>query len=108
MTELEQAWDTFICYMSEHPKIANCYYKQVTGIPFIYIKGESQAIKRSDIEEVLKEAAAKAMKAKRLTLSMYHVRESEAFYVYRVRFLVPQQKMFCCGNICDDCIRFQR
>ncbi|KGP72454.1 hypothetical protein [Pontibacillus yanchengensis] len=105
MSELEQAWDKFIRYMSKHPSIEYCYYKHVTGIPFIYIKVTS--ISRNELEEILKLAAAKAMKGKRLTLSMYYVRENEAYYVYHVRFLVPQQKMFCCGNMCVDCIRLE-
>ncbi|MFC0524017.1 hypothetical protein ACFFGV_10640 [Pontibacillus salicampi] len=108
MSELEKAWTIFLQYMNERDIIHSCRYKEVTGIPFIYIQKHHSSIAREQVEEALMKAAARAMKGKRLTLSMYHVRENEAHYVYRVRFLVPQRKMFCCGNMCVDCIRFQR
>lgn len=108
MNQLESAWELFLTTMHTHSPVYNCYRKFVTGLPFIYIKKRDQNVSREAIEECLKVSAAKAMKGKTLTLSMYFVRESEDLMVYRIRFLVPQRKMFCCGNLCEDCIRFQR
>ncbi len=106
MTDVETAWHLFMLTLNHDPCILTCYKKTIAGIPFVYVTSSTQ-LERKEIEESLKKAAASAMKGKRLTLSMSFVREHEALYVYRVRFLVPQQKMFCCGNMCTDCIRFQ-
>lgn len=108
MNQLESAWDLFLNTMSDQEPVLDCYRKFVTGLPFIYVQKKHQEVSREEIEESLKISAAKAMKGKTLTLSMYYVRESEDLFVYRIRFLVPQRKMFCCGNLCEDCIRFQR
>ncbi|WP_052114896.1 hypothetical protein [Pontibacillus chungwhensis] len=107
MTDVEKAWHLFMVTLNQDPCTLTCYKKTITGIPFVYVSPSSPNIERTMIEDSLKKAAASAMKGKRLTLSMSFVREHEALYVYRVRFLVPQQKMFCCGNMCIDCIRFQ-
>lgn len=104
MSELKNAWDTFLTKLE---KDFPSYKKIVAGIPFIYVKKPLTVIERTTVDHSVKVAAAKAMKGKRLSLSMTFVREDETFYVYRIRFLVPQQKMFCCGNLCVNCIRLQ-
>ncbi|GGC80438.1 hypothetical protein GCM10007216_08760 [Thalassobacillus devorans] len=105
MTDHERAWEKFTNYMKKAESIRTFEVKSFTGLPFIYIQPQPET-SQQDLEELLKRSAAGAMKGKRLTLAMSFVRKSQAFYVYRVRFLVPQRKMFCCGNLCDDCIRF--
>ncbi|MGP4075102.1 hypothetical protein [Halobacillus sp. K22] len=104
-TDHERAFDLFSEDLHRSSVIKNVQFKQITGLPFVYLWPAHQA-DQSQLEDQLKRSAAKAMKGKRLTLAMSYVRKSQAFYVYRVRFLVPQRKMFCCGNFCDDCIRF--
>lgn len=32
-----------------------------------------------------------------------YVRSSDPWHVYRFRFRVPDEKQFCCGNLCEDC-----
>ncbi|WP_226578423.1 hypothetical protein [Halobacillus litoralis] len=105
MTDHEKAFLTFEELLSESDIFSQVVFKKVTGLPFVYL-WPKDGIARSEIEERLKWCAAKSMKGKRLTLAMTYVRRNQAFYVYRVRFLVPQRKMFCCGNFCEDCIRF--
>lgn len=104
-TDHEQAFHTFEQELNHSSLIKEIELKKVAGLPFVYLWPEATVDKRM-IEDALKLCAAKAMRGKRLTLEMSFVRKSQAFYVYRVRFLVPQRKMFCCGNLCDDCIRF--
>ncbi|MCA1012535.1 hypothetical protein [Halobacillus halophilus] len=104
-TDHEQAFEIFSKDLQQSPVLKSVQFKQITGLPFVYVWPDCEA-DQSVVEDQLKKSAAKAMKGKRLTLAMSYVRKSQAFYVYRVRFLVPQRKMFCCGNFCDDCIRF--
>lgn len=32
-----------------------------------------------------------------------YVRSDDVQHVYRFRFRVPDEKQFCCGNLCEDC-----
>ncbi|MFD1018055.1 hypothetical protein [Thalassobacillus hwangdonensis] len=105
MTDHEKAWMKFIETMDSSEMVAVFDHKIITGLPFIYITPAAD-VTQTMIESLLKLSAATAMKGKRLTLAMSYVRKNQAQYVYRIRFLVPQRKMFCCGNLCDDCIRF--
>ncbi|UOQ43155.1 hypothetical protein MUN89_14570 [Halobacillus salinarum] len=104
-TDHEKALQTFHSKLLDSGHIMHVTVKYITGLPFYYLQPEAH-VSKQQLEEQIKIAAAKAMKGKRLTLTMSYVRKSQAGYVYRVRFLVPQRKMFCCGNLCDDCIRF--
>jgi hypothetical protein len=47
------------------------------------------------------------MRGKQLHCETIFVRQEEHLYVFRHRFYVPQQKMFCCGNLCPDCILYR-
>lgn len=105
LTDHERAFEIFESELTNHPDIKKVDFKNFTGLPFVYIHPYPE-VNQSKVEELLKKCAAKAMRGKRLTLAMSFVRKNQASYVYRVRFLVPQRKMFCCGNLCDDCIRF--
>lgn len=108
MTDVEQAWSIFTDYIGKNSSVQSIIKTTVAGIPFIYVKRKDcNNLDKSVINQLIKEAAAFAMKGKRLTLSLAFVREDKTLLVYRVRFLVPQEKMFCCGNLCDDCIRFK-
>ncbi|MGI8314001.1 hypothetical protein [Halobacillus mangrovi] len=104
-TDHERAIEIFHHELMNHPIFKQVEFKKVTGLPFVYLTAKDD-VSQKDIEETLKVSAARAMRGKRLTLAMSYVRKDQAQYVYRVRFLVPQRKMFCCGNLCDDCIRF--
>jgi hypothetical protein len=104
-TDHERAIEIFHKELMTHPFFELVTFKKVTGLPFVYLTPKEN-ITTKEIEDTLRVSAARAMKGKRLTLAMSFVRKDQALYVYRVRFLVPQRKMFCCGNLCDDCIRF--
>lgn len=104
-TDHERAFEIFQQELNQAPLFETVEFKKITGLPFVYLWPQEH-VTRSEIEDKLKRCAAKSMRGKRLTLAMSYVRKNQALYVYRVRFLVPQRKMFCCGNLCDDCIRF--
>ena len=105
LTDHERAFQIFQKQLLESDYLKEVRFKTYAGLPFLYVQPKP-ACTRDVIENEIKRAAAKGMKGKSLTLTMSFVRKNQAEYVYRVRFLVPQRKMFCCGNLCDDCIRF--
>lgn len=104
--DLNHIWDLFIDSLSQQNEISNCHYKKITGIPFLYIK-VTQDIGKHEIEKNIQMSAAKVMKGKQLHCETSFVRSDKSLYVYQHRFLVPQKKMFCCGNLCKDCIRLR-
>ncbi|WP_421384425.1 hypothetical protein ACOJQI_07195 [Bacillus salacetis] len=102
--DLAVIWDKFAEHLQSFEGIEEYQMKKIAGIPFIYIKG---ILTKEDMEEFIKRAAAKSMRGKRLHSETVYVRQNDSRYVYRHRFYVPQEKMFCCGNLCVDCIRLR-
>ncbi|WP_226674352.1 hypothetical protein [Rossellomorea aquimaris] len=103
--DLNVIWDFFIEHLNAEDGIDGAYVKRSAGIPFIYVHSKKG---KSDIEYSIKKWSAKAMRGKRLHSDTIFFREKESLYVYRHRFYVPQEKMFCCGNLCVDCVRLKQ
>ncbi|UII57292.1 hypothetical protein LS684_07585 [Cytobacillus spongiae] len=104
--DLSTVWKLFVDGLSVEPPIKHVEYKQITGIPFLYIE-TNVFLRVQEVEILIRTHAAKAMKGKRLHSETILVRNKENLFVYRHRFFVPQQKMFCCGNLCLDCVRLK-
>lgn len=110
MVELEQIWDTFLEELNKNDLVVHCFRKKVTGIPFLYVQIDSDHI--YDWEEkgqsFIHVCSKKAMFKKKVTVETHFFRCQDNLFVYRHRFYVPQEKMFCCGNLCEDCIRLKK
>jgi hypothetical protein len=102
--DLALVWDKFAEILKSSEGIEKYEMKKIAGIPFIYIEGP---LSKENMEEIIKKASAKSMRGKRLHSETVYVRQAGSRYVYRHRFFVPQEKMFCCGNLCIDCIRLR-
>ncbi|ARK31122.1 hypothetical protein BkAM31D_15405 [Halalkalibacter krulwichiae] len=105
---LELIWNTFLSILTNEHKSVTFERKTYSGMPFLYITANHSSITQQSIQDFLTKAAAKAMKGKQLSCDVTFVRFKENTFVYRIRFLVPQKKMFCCGNGCTDCVRFKK
>ncbi|MDN4523542.1 hypothetical protein [Fictibacillus fluitans] len=103
---LDDIWTRFLEAFSQADFIVSVEKKLVAGLPFLYIVA-GNTVSSEIIEETIKQEAIHAMKGKRLNAEIIFVRKEASLFVYRFRFLVPQEKMFCCGNLCEDCIRYQ-
>ncbi len=103
--DLIPIWENFLDLLRKEENVQSANVKWVAGIPFLYI--ESEGIK-SEIEFIIKKWSAKAMRGKRLHSDTIFFRRENNVYVYRHRFFVPQEKMFCCGNLCVDCVRLKQ
>lgn len=105
--DLEPIWDIFIKQLLLHPSIAHVHWKKITGIPFLYITIIDHNLTQLELEKAINKGSAISIKGKRLHCETVFVRNDGMLYVYRHRFHVPQEKMFCCGNLCKDCIRLK-
>ncbi|CAM3694584.1 hypothetical protein [Mesobacillus zeae] len=104
--DLEIIWEKFLSSLNQEPKINNAYYKKVAGIPFLYLS-VMEGTDGDYIGKAIRLHSASAMKGKQLHSETFFVRNNEGLFVYRHRFFVPLRKMFCCGNLCTDCIRLE-
>lgn len=105
--DLEPIWQQFIKKLSVNKDITSVYWRKVAGIPFLYIS-ISPKLTQLTLESLIKKYAAAAIKGNRLHSETIFVRQDGMLLVYRHRFYVPQEKMFCCGNLCVDCIRLKQ
>jgi hypothetical protein len=104
--DLEPIWQQFIKILSSHKSITNVHWKKITGIPFLYIIITPNFPQRT-LEGFINKCSVVAMKGHRLHNETIFVRQDGLLLVYRHRFYVPQEKMFCCGNLCVDCTRLK-
>ncbi|MGE7760780.1 hypothetical protein [Peribacillus sp. NPDC097895] len=105
--DLDQIWHQFIDHLLDNEEITQASLRKFTGIPFIYIHYHLAQNDNSKLFFLIKKAASLSMRGKQLHCETIFVRQEEHVYVFRHRFFVPQQKMFCCGNLCPDCILFR-
>ncbi|WP_261133873.1 hypothetical protein [Bacillus sp. Marseille-Q3570] len=104
--DLDTVWDMFMKNLLNTSKFTEVSITKRAGIPFLYLTSDS-IMNRKEVEKIIERAAVASMKGKRLHFESIYVRSENQMIVYRCRFYVPQQKMFCCGNLCHDCIRFR-
>jgi hypothetical protein len=104
--DLELIWNAFLKKLAQQSSIGSVNKHIYSGTPFLYITVCKTT--EYELEHILKTASAEVMKGKRLHAETIFVRKEQNLYVYRHRFFVPQEKMFCCGNICVDCIRLKK
>ncbi|PPA72161.1 hypothetical protein [Jeotgalibacillus proteolyticus] len=103
--DVDLIWKNFIDCLSQREGIDSAHWRKVAGIPFLYVSVSDAA--QGSLHYEIKRCAGKAMRGKRLHAETVSVRVSGNDHVFRHRFYVPQEKMFCCGNLCPDCIRFR-
>ena len=101
--DVESLYVMLVQNLTNDNRIESSQYKKVAGIPFIYIT-VSSPISINALEGIVEGYAKQIIKSKRITTQTIFVRQTKQMYVFRHRFFVPQEKMFCCGNECEDCI----
>ncbi len=105
MMDLDVIWLSFLRTLEQSPAISEAKRMNYAGIPFLYLTAMNENVSQSELEREISSSAAKVMKGHQLHSKTQFVRNEASLYVFKHRFLVPQRKMFCCGNECIDCIR---
>ncbi|KUP08548.1 hypothetical protein Q73_04970 [Bacillus coahuilensis m2-6] len=101
---IQTVWSDFLSRFNQSSNALRCERKVLAGASFLYIRKYDL---KPTIENDIKIHSMKSMENYRLHSETIFVRETDIHYVFRHRFFVPQEKMFCCGNLCEDCIRFR-
>ncbi|UKS67021.1 MULTISPECIES: hypothetical protein [Rossellomorea] len=102
--DLETIWQQFLTHLQSQEHILDAKVQKRAGIPFLYVESK---LSREELDYHIRKWSARAMRGKMLHSETIFFRASEDLSVYRHRFYVPQEKMFCCGNLCPDCVRFK-
>jgi len=103
--DLTTIWERFSQCLDKHQDITSVSYKKITGIPFLYVK--SNLNDRTVLNEI-RSCSNCVTTGLRISYKTTYVRNDNDILIFRHRFYVPQEKLFCCGNECIDCIRFMR
>ncbi|SEM71546.1 hypothetical protein [Lihuaxuella thermophila] len=81
--------------------------KQFAGVSFLYVKLQAPS-SQQDFENFLHKEAERFITGTSWFYEFEYIRSSQAGLIYRFRFRVPEEKSFCCGNECPNCILKQR
>lgn len=92
----------------EQEKSFTCTLKKRAGLPFLYISSLQDNLDVNELKDRVQSCAKQVIYKKRITFETHFVRQSNQLYVFRHRFYVPQEKMFCCGNLCMDCVLLRK
>lgn len=87
----------------KNPSFTSLELKQFAGIFFLYVHGMHD---RYEFERFLQKQADYFVRNTVLKLEFEYIRQSQNKTVYRIQLRVPEEKSFCCGNGCQNCILF--
>jgi hypothetical protein len=78
--------------------------RRYAGVSFLnFLLKEGAA--REDLETFIRKEAERFTENTAWSQEFVYVRTSHLGLIYRFRFRVPNEKSFCCGNLCPDCVR---
>ena len=97
---LASFYQQFVETLHRDKLIAQSNWRTYAGQRFLYVNSPLPA---SVLTKQLLEAAERLSYGTRLKPECIYVRSAENWHVYRFRFRVPDEKQFCCGNLCEDC-----
>ncbi|CAJ1003032.1 MULTISPECIES: hypothetical protein [Bacillales] len=97
---LDTYYQRFTDAILQQDVAASAYWRQFAGQRFFYIASPLPA---TQLACQLLATGERITADTKLKLECVYVRSDSSQHVFRVRFLVPQEKQFCCGNLCEDC-----
>jgi hypothetical protein len=101
---LEHVYQHYHETMSRLPEITHVEWREFAGQRFLYV---SSPLPAGSLTKVLLEAGNRVASGTKLKVELLYVRSLDSQHVFRFRFLVPNEKQFCCGNLCQDCFLFR-
>ncbi|MBA4492916.1 hypothetical protein ACFO25_08495 [Paenactinomyces guangxiensis] len=81
--------------------------RQYAGVSFLYVQMGPSASRR-DLESFLQREAECFIRGTEWIYQFAYIRTSAAGLIYRFQLRVPDEKSFCCGNQCVNCILLQK
>jgi len=102
---IETYYDRFLQMLDQQQEqFGQSYWRIHAGQRFLYVES---ILPPAQLTSKLQDEAGNLIRGTKLGAECVYVRTQENIHVYRFRFTVPNEKMFCCGNFCVDCIRLR-
>ncbi|MFD2371942.1 hypothetical protein ACFSO0_18610 [Brevibacillus sp. GCM10020057] len=97
---LSAFYQQFEAALLQEGTILTSNWRMHAGQRFFYV---SSTLPARHLTARLMETGERLAAGTKLKPECMYVRSDEQWHVYRFRFLVPSEKQFCCGNLCEDC-----
>lgn len=97
---LEFVYQHFSETVSRLSAIHGLEWREYAGQRFLYV---SSPLPAESLTHLLMEAGERTASGTTLKVELLPIRSAGSCHVFRFRFLVPNVKQFCCGNLCEDC-----
>jgi hypothetical protein len=92
-----------LCAAKDKP-FAKLEQKRFAGVSFLYVQIPDEPGAKETFEAFLRKRAEEFVQDTAWTYEFEYIRTSRQGLIYRYRFRVPEEKSFCCGNECPNCI----
>lgn len=97
---LDEAYQEVVRLLCTHREITHAEWRHYAGFRFLYVWSPLPA---RQLAMRLEEAGCQITAGTRLQWESVYVRSEGHQHIFRFRLLVPLEKQFCCGNLCEDC-----
>jgi hypothetical protein len=97
---LDSYYERFHQSLLQADTVAETSWRIHAGHRFYYVNCPLPA---HQVAKLLLEAGESVAAGTKLKVECIYVRSHGEEHVFRFRFLVPDEKQFCCGNLCEDC-----
>jgi hypothetical protein len=93
---------SFVQSLQLSPGIISVQHQLLAGVVFLFVQS-TLTLDRTN--HLMEQVAEQVTKNSDFRTELIFVRKGNDCFIYRLRFLVPLEKSFCCGNLCgEDCI----
>ncbi|EMT53782.1 MULTISPECIES: hypothetical protein [Brevibacillus] len=97
---IDQLYAQLVCLLRDEGVVLHAYFREYAGNRFLYV---TSPLPPPQLGDYLTEAGERIASGTIIHPECTYVRTAGMERVFRFRFLIPEDKKFCCGNLCDDC-----
>jgi len=105
---LDDIWEQFLLCISSNAEVKEASNKLICGVIFLYIQPLVPQKSEAFIKNIVLTCSKQYTSQYKYIYRIEFVRSEQHILIFRHRFYVPNQKMFCCGNECVNCTRFRK
>ncbi|USG63689.1 hypothetical protein NDK47_16065 [Brevibacillus ruminantium] len=84
--------------------VAAASWREYAGRRFLYVRSP---LTSAQLSTCLTAAGERITAGTVIQPECIYVRTTGEDQVFRFRFVIPEDKKFCCGNLCEDCFLFR-
>jgi len=97
---LDETYHEMLRRLYAQREIEHAEWRHYAGIRFLYVRSP---LPSNQLGRKLEETGFQITAGTKLQWESVYVRSEGHQHIFRFRLLVPNEKQFCCGNLCEDC-----